>query len=113
MKYLNNQCSLKIEFRTDIDLQKWFRTVCALALSPLEKSEYLFSNILASQPDNPKIEKFVKYFVDTYYESATFECEMWNHFETVDYPRTNNNLEGYNNKLKPFVSGSSGYFQIN
>lgn len=24
---------------------------------------------------------------------------MWNHFDTVGYPRTNNNLEGYNNKL--------------
>ncbi|CAF1038608.1 unnamed protein product [Brachionus calyciflorus] len=34
----------------------------------------------------------------------TFNCEMWNHFETVGFPRTNNNLEGYNKKLSNQLS---------
>lgn len=104
MKYINNKCSLKSEFQKNSDMQKWFRNVCALALSPLDKSEYLFSNILATQPNNQRLDKFMTYFVDTYYEGPTFNCEMWNHFETVGYPRTNNNLEGYNNKLSNQLS---------
>ena len=31
---------------------------------------------------------------------------FWNHFSTED-PRTNNNVEGYNNKLKCFVGAAS------
>ena len=41
------------------------------------------------------------YFVDTYFE-GDFHIKSWNHFET-DGPRTNNNMEGYNSKLKKHV----------
>ena len=99
MKYINNKCSLKTEFQKNIEIQKWFRTICALALCPLDKSEHLFSNIMSTQPENPKLDKFMQYFVNNYYEGPIFECQMWNHFDTIGYPRTNNNLEGYNNKL--------------
>ena len=32
--------------------------------------------------------------------------EIWNHYETVDRPRTNNNVEGYNSKLKKYVGAA-------
>ncbi|CAF1044124.1 unnamed protein product [Brachionus calyciflorus] len=35
---------------------------------------------------------------------SIFECQMWNHFANDGYPRTNNNLEGYNNKLSNHLS---------
>ncbi|CAF0718688.1 unnamed protein product [Brachionus calyciflorus] len=63
-----------------------------------------FKFVLLSFKNNPRIEKFLKYFVDTYYECSNFESEMWNHFETVNRPRTNNNLEGYSNKLSNHLS---------
>ncbi|CAF0908104.1 unnamed protein product [Brachionus calyciflorus] len=64
------------------------------------------TNILSTQPDDTRVDKFVKYFVDTYYEGPNFEFEMCNHFETVNLPRTKNNLEGYNNKLSNHLSVS-------
>ncbi|CAF1124381.1 unnamed protein product, partial [Brachionus calyciflorus] len=102
-------CSLKSEFQKNTEMQKCFRNVCALALSPLDKSEYLFSNILATQPNDQRLEKFMTYFVEKYYEGPTFNCEMWNHYETDGYPRTNNNLEGYNNKLSNQLSVAHPY----
>ena len=32
--------------------------------------------------------------------------EFWNHFETDSSPRTNNNVEGFNLKLKKFVAAA-------
>ena len=48
------------------------------------------------------LNEFMDYFVDNYFEGS-FPIELWNHYDTVG-PRTNNNLEGYNNKLKTHVS---------
>jgi len=42
------------------------------------------------------------FLVDNYFEGS-FPIELWNHYETVG-PRTNNDLEVYNNKLKTHVS---------
>ncbi|CAF0745702.1 unnamed protein product [Brachionus calyciflorus] len=47
------------------------------------------------------LEKFLDYLVDNYFEGS-FPIELWNHFDS-EGPRTNNNLEAYNNKLKSFV----------
>ncbi|CAF0854178.1 unnamed protein product [Brachionus calyciflorus] len=47
------------------------------------------------------MEKFSDYFVDTHFEGS-YPIEIWNHFD-ADGPRTNNNLESYNKKLKAFV----------
>ncbi|CAF1110885.1 unnamed protein product [Brachionus calyciflorus] len=45
--------------------------------------------------------EFLEYFVNTYFEGQ-FEMELWNHFDT-EGPRTNNDIEGYNLKLKNHV----------
>jgi hypothetical protein len=52
-----------------------------------------------------KLDNFIQYFVNTYFEGK-FPMNFWNHFSTED-PRTNNNVEGYNNKLKCFVGAAS------
>ena len=51
----------------------------------------------------PTLSRFVTYFESTYLsDSATFKLASWNHFDTTG-PRTNNNVEGYHNKLKNHV----------
>ena len=37
--------------------------------------------------------------------SGSFPIELWNHFKT-QYERTNNRAEGYNSKLKKFMSSA-------
>ena len=54
--------------------------------------------------NNQNTDKFLDYFVKTYFEGQ-FQINLWNHFETC-CPRTNNNLEGYNLKLKKHVSAA-------
>ena len=39
------------------------------------------------------------YFTSNYIEGQ-YPIGLWNHYETKDEPRTNNNVEGYNLKLK-------------
>ena len=56
--------------------------------------------------DLRKIEKFTGYFVRTYFEGSCFPVSFWNHFLT-DGPRTNNNIEGYNHRLKLFVGAAN------
>ena len=70
-----------------------------------------FDSILNNRPKpddctDKKITKFLDYFVKTYFESNIFPVEFWNHFETDSSPRTNNNVEGFNLKLKEFVGAA-------
>ncbi|CAF0720527.1 unnamed protein product [Brachionus calyciflorus] len=48
------------------------------------------------------MDEFLEYFVNTYFEGQ-FEMELWNHFDT-ESPRTNNDIKGYNLKLKNHFS---------
>ncbi|CAF0884641.1 unnamed protein product, partial [Brachionus calyciflorus] len=102
-KISSNEVGLKSELEKNEELIKWFKGVCALALVPLNHSDFIFEKLLKDQPNLSKIERFMDYFVKTYYE-GNFPHEMWNHYETEGYPRTNNNLEGYNNKLNRHLS---------
>jgi len=52
-----------------------------------------------------KIDQFVNYFNETYLLSSIFPIKLWNHYATTG-PRTNNHVEGYNNKLKCFVGAA-------
>lgn len=85
----------------------WFRRLCVLALVPPENQDLIdqyFGDLLTSIPVQyaAKYRKFTDYFVRTYFE-GNFPIKVWNHFHSVGVPRTNNHLEGYNNKLKKFV----------
>ena len=65
-----------------------------------KKFDYIV-NILKEQPKLPNISKFLDYFTNTYFE-GDFDVKSWIHFSTAG-PRTNNNMEGYNAKLKKHV----------
>ncbi|CAF1119668.1 unnamed protein product [Brachionus calyciflorus] len=101
MKKLVN-CGLKSEYHKNEEFSKWFRSICCLALVPIEKSDQLFEIIMANKPSINGLDKFLDYFVGTYFEGL-YTINMWNHFETYDSPRTNNYLEGYNYKLNRHI----------
>lgn len=54
---------------------------------------------------NNNIDKFLDYFTKTYFE-GTLSIDIWNHYDTVGTPKTNNNVEGYNKKLKNYVGAA-------
>ena len=53
-----------------------------------------------------KATEFLTYFVNTYFFEGQFPMSMWNHFDNHE-ERTNNRVEGDNNKMKLFC-GASG-----
>jgi hypothetical protein len=89
MKKMNN-LGLKSDYENDEKLANWFKSLCCLAIVPLNEVELLFEKMLAAQPTNSKVDKFMDYFVATYFEGS-YKVEMWNHFKTNGTPRTNNN----------------------
>ena len=60
------------------------------------------SAFFSSLKVNLQHQSFLDYFVSTYFEGK-FPLQLWNHFDTIGEPRTNNHLEGYNLKLKKAV----------
>ena len=60
------------------------------------------SVLLSSLKVNLQHQSFLDYFVSTYFEGK-FPLQLWNHFDTIGEPRTNNHLEGFNLKLKKAV----------
>ena len=88
-------------YTKDAVIKEWFKKVFALALVPLDDVDTLWAHIIITQPELPNTTKFLDYVVHTYFE-GDFAIKSWNHFET-DGPRTNNNMEGYNSKLKKHV----------
>ncbi|CAF1098272.1 unnamed protein product [Brachionus calyciflorus] len=102
MKYLSS-IGLKSNYIEDTDFKQWINSIFALALCPLNKLDDQWEKCLNNQPKNVlRIEEFLDYFVDNYFE-GDFPKEMWNHFGNENLPRTNNNLEGYNGKLKKYI----------
>ncbi|CAF0736634.1 unnamed protein product [Brachionus calyciflorus] len=77
--------------------------LCSLALIPFEHVNDCFEKVLSTRPYIPNTEKFMDYFVGTYFEGS-YDLTMWNHFNTKGTSRTNNNLEGYNYKLNTHLS---------
>jgi hypothetical protein len=102
MKRLSD-IGLKIKYSEDVDFKQWINSVFALALCPLDHIDEQWERVLENQPQNvPRLEEFLDYFVDNYFEGV-FPNVMWNHFDNENRPRTNNNLEGYNAKLKRYI----------
>ncbi|CAF0766403.1 unnamed protein product [Brachionus calyciflorus] len=96
---------LKSEYEKNGELSSWFKMVCCLAIVPLDYVDKHFENVLLITPDIPKADVFLKYVVDTYFKGV-YKVSMWNHFNTNETPRTNNNLEGYNFRLNKHLSVS-------
>ena len=72
-----------------------------MALIPITSIDDIWDDLFKNQPKINNIPKFLDYFVTNYFEGR-FPVKLWNHFDTKG-PRTNNNLESYNSKLKKCV----------
>ncbi|CAF0745962.1 unnamed protein product [Brachionus calyciflorus] len=102
MKYLSS-IGLKSNYIEDTDFKQWINSIFALTLCPLNKLDDQWEKCLNNQPKSVlRIEEFLDNFADNYFEGG-FPKEMWNHFGNENLPRTNNNLEGYNVKLKKYI----------
>ncbi|CAF1079513.1 unnamed protein product, partial [Brachionus calyciflorus] len=107
IKAFSNKKLVNLGFKTDYEENKefncWFRRIFSLAIIPINQIDTQSQIILDTQPvfeeENKakNLEKFLDYLVDNYFEGR-FPIELWNHFDS-EGPRTNNNLEAYNNKL--------------
>jgi len=116
----------KLGFQTLYQLNKgvklFFRKVFIMALLPPSEVPAYWEELIVNKPTNfdlpdkttsliqvasfkEKIEEFLAYFTDYYFEGV-MNMEIWNHYETVDRPRTNNNVEGHNSKLKKYVGAA-------
>jgi len=113
------QIGFKTEYLENPILQVWFKSV---ALIPINTVETQFQNlkyqikfeIFANEPTKiAKSEQFISYFERTYLgaardsvqKAAIFPIIMWNHFDNDD-DRTNNDVEGDNNKMKLFCGAA-------
>jgi hypothetical protein len=99
---------LKQEFQQDA-YHKWFVHLFMLSMVPPDHIDSVFRSAMDEQPANDeRCEKFLKYFVDTYFEGQ-FGLDngffIWNHYDNHG-PRTNNNFEGFHNKLKIYVGAA-------
>ena len=66
----------------------------------------VIGNINVNEKEYPSLHKFMQYLINNYFETNCFPVAVWNHFST-EGNRTNNNVEGYNNRLKNFVGAAS------
>ncbi|XP_041372105.1 uncharacterized protein LOC121385473 [Gigantopelta aegis] len=91
---------LAVEYRTNPDLQRHVRRAAALPLLPLNQVQDVWMDVLNNSPDLPRLEQFNDYITETWVDDAArFQLLLWNQWANVG-PRTNNNLEGFHNKLK-------------
>ena len=90
------------------------KRVFCLALIPLPsvdaeciELQHLIQDIGVRYPNIgiAKAERFWQYFINTFFEGQ-FPLRMWNHFDNI-YERTNNHVEGDNNKMKLFCGAAN------
>ena len=95
---------LKVPYQTSMVIRKWLKQFRALALVPLNLVPVAWNHLLKIRPieEFDKISEFLNYFYKTWL-TGPFKPGIWNHFETVDSPRTNNHVEGFNYALKATI----------
>ncbi len=105
---------LKQEYLDNEELRNFFKRVFCLALIPLPsvdaeciELQHLIQDIGVRYPNIgiAKAERFWQYFINTFFEGQ-FPLRMWNHFDNI-YERTNNHVEGDNNKMKLFCGAAN------
>jgi hypothetical protein len=75
----------------------------SLALIPPEKVSSGFEYLLDEMPEGHDLEQFTDYMIDNWIESASHPISMWNHYDNIEDPRTNNHVEGYHAKLDKII----------
>ena len=86
------------------EVKKFFRRVIALPFVPVRYVLMAWSSLKAEKPSVTGIQEFIDYFEHTWL-NGQFQLTTWNVF-MEDGPRTNNNLEGWHNKVKK-IAGKS------
>jgi len=85
---------LKVQYSSDLKLRNWFKCFISLALNPPDQVsnglEYLMDKVA-----DYDLEKFLDYVAETWIENNNLPISMWNHYNNLDDPRTNNHIEGY------------------
>ncbi|GBN85427.1 hypothetical protein AVEN_220897-1 [Araneus ventricosus] len=76
----------------------------ALAFLPEEDIDDAWIKIQEHSPQNFLLTKFYDYFVEQWLENSTITVSMWNCFKRLH--RTNNIIEGWNNKVNAFIGKS-------
>ena len=84
-------------YRSSEEVRKWFRMFVGLALFPVPRVVDGYDLVVTHTLDLPVFFQFNEYFHETWI-NGNFPLTIWNHFRS-DIPRTNNNCEGYNNRL--------------
>lgn len=73
----------KSEYNNDRKINLWFRRLFCLSLVPVDQITEEWIKVLDEKPifveanKNKKIEEFLEYFVDTYFEGK-FDMNLWN-----------------------------------
>jgi len=93
---------LKVQYSSDLKLRKWFKCVISLALIPPDQVSNGLEYLMDKVPDYD-LEKFLDYVVETWIENNNHPISMWNHYNNLDDPRTNNHIEGYHLRLDKFI----------
>lgn len=93
-------------YENEVAVNSWFKKIFCLSLVPTDSIDDLLQQIIAERPLNhlTALDDFLAYFFKFYF-SSVISYRVWNHFATVG-PRTNNSVEGYNNKLKKFIGAA-------
>ena len=101
------QLGLQKPYAQDKRLSQQFKMFGALAYIPVPDVPAVFNQLVDSMKDckYEKMKDFIKYFRVTYIGSESrkpnFPIELWNVRYQIDneLPKTNNSVEGFNNKL--------------
>lgn len=104
---------LKNDYLDNDEVQVWFKSIFCLALIPTNNIEQQFA-ILSNQMRyavsrhlcvRSKGNDFLQYYQNTYL-NGHFSISMWNHYDNHE-DRTNNRVEGDNNKMKLFCGAAN------
>ena len=111
---------LKIVYVGENRIEKfttWVRMLMAFPFLLLDDIDEVWEEMIDSKPDlgehNSKLEKFIEYFADTWFnETCHFPRDLWNMFDVYS-SRTNNISETYNHAINGQVMNSkSNVFKI-
>jgi hypothetical protein len=75
----------------------------SLALIHPEKVSSAFEHLLDEMPEGHDLEQFTDYMNDNWIDSVSHPISMWNHYDNIEDPRTNNHVQGYHAKADKII----------
>ena len=95
-------------YKTDIRVKTYCRQLLSLNLLPAEKIRKRFADIkeqVQKLPDMTLLNEFCLYVENTWINSTVWPPENWSMYKQMR--RTNNNVEGFHNRIKQIVNSNS------